>query len=715
MPSNSTNISELDKALAAVVQVLGGENREGQVQMMHAVDNSLRTGEHLLVQAGTGTGKSVAYLVPAILFAMEKKQPVIISTATLALQRQLVARDLPRIADALATVLKRKPTFAVAKGRHHYICKQKLNSTPTLPKDDDDDQAALFASPTTKLGREAKRVRTWAHTTETGDREDLEPAPDLKVWRALSVLGTECIGASKCPFGGECFTESARAAAETADVVITNHAMLVIHALEGVPLLPDHCAVIVDEGHELADRVTGQATAELSSYAIERAAKKCRGLVAPEIVIKLEEAADGIRLLLDEVAGLNPKRIVLDAAEYEDETTSNFIGLRTVLNDLVAARDSANAALTDLQAKSKADPEADTETLAARSMAKVALGEIYEVAGRLIKLRDSDVAWLDKSEGRSGHFQVAPLSVSHLLSENLFGDVPIVVTSATLALGGKFDAMAKELGLLPPIKGLDVELEFEDISQIEIEIDEDGNPILPTPKVESIHDWKSLDVGTPFDASAQGVLYIPAHLPPPGRDGLGDPHLAELTRLVIAAGGRTLALFSSWRAVDKAAEHLRTALKEADLDVKVLVQRKGDIVADLVKQFSNDTTSVLLGTISLWQGVDVPGESCSLVIIDRIPFPRPDDPLVAARQNRVQMGGGNGFMTIAVPKAALLLAQGAGRLLRTQKDRGMVAVLDSRLATAGYAGFMVASLPPFWKTTDPDVATAAIKRLGDSF
>lgn len=713
MAINPSNKSELDEALAAVVKVLGGEDREGQVQMMHAVDNSLRTGEHLLVQAGTGTGKSVAYLVPAILFAMEKKQPVIISTATLALQRQLVARDLPRIADALATVLKRKPTFAVAKGRHHYICKQKLNSTPAAPEDDDDDRAALFASPTTKLGKEAKRVRTWAHTTETGDREDLEPAPDLKVWRALSVLGTECIGASKCPFGDECFTEAARASAETADVVITNHAMLVIHALEGVPLLPDHCAVIVDEGHELADRVTGQATQELSSYAIERAAKKCRGLVSPEIVVKLEEAADGIRLLLDEVAGLNPKRIVLDAAEYEDDSTSNYIGLRTVLNDLIAARDGANAALMDLQTKSKAEPDADTEILAARSMAKVALGEIHDVASRLIKLRDADVAWLDKTEGRAGHFQVAPLSVSHLLSENLFGDVPIVITSATLTLGGKFDAMAKDLGLLPPIKGLDVEEEPHDFG--DIGFDENGNPIPPTQKVESIHEWTSLDVGSPFDAAAQGVLYIPAHLPPPGRDGLGDAQLAELTRLIIAAGGRTLALFSSWRAVDKAAEHLKTALKTADLDIKVLVQRKGDIVADLVKQFSNDTTSVLLGTISLWQGVDVPGESCSLVVIDRIPFPRPDDPLVAARQNRIDASGGSGFRSIAVPKAALLLAQGAGRLLRTQKDRGMVAVLDSRLATANYASFMVASLPPFWKTTDPDVATAAIKRLGNSF
>lgn len=704
----------LNKSLAAVVGVLGGEHRQGQIEMMESVDSALRTGQHLLVQAGTGTGKSVAYLVPAILFAMEKKKPVVISTATLALQRQLVARDLPRIADALEPVLSRRPTFAVAKGRHHYICKHRLNTTPATLDSDDDDQAALFASPSTKLGREAKRVRTWAFTTETGDREDLEPAPDLKVWRALSVSGTECMGASKCPFGDECFTESARQAAESADVVITNHAMLVIHALEGVPLLPEHCAVIVDEGHELADRVTGQATQDLSSYTIERAAKKSRGVINPEIVIKLEEAADGIRLLLDEVAGFSPKRIVLDVAELGEDASEKYIGLKTVLNDLLVVRDAVQEALADLQAKTKADPEAETEILAARSMARVALGEVQDVTSRLIKLKDADVAWIDKTEGRSGHFQVAPLSVSHLLSENLFGEVPVVVTSATLTLGGKFDAMAKELGLLPPIKGLDVELEPED--DIDIGYDEDGNPIAPKNlEPELIHDWKALDVGSPFDAASQGVLYIAAHLPQPGRDGLGDEQLAEATRLIIAAGGRTLVLFSSWRAVEKASEHLKVALPAAGLDIKLLVQKKGDVVADLVKQFAADTTSVLLGTVSLWQGVDVPGESCSLVIIDRIPFPRPDDPLVAARQQKVDRSGGSGFRSIAVPKAALLLAQGAGRLLRTQKDRGMVAVLDSRLASASYANFLVQSLPPFWKTTDPEVANAAIARLGKTF
>lgn len=708
-------MTKLDKSLEAVVSTLGGEKRDGQIAMLNAVDEALRKKHHLLVQAGTGTGKSVAYLLPSILYAMEKDTCVIISTATLALQQQLVGRDLPRIADALEPVLGRRPRFAVAKGRHHYICKARLNGANQEPEDDDDDQAALFASPTTRLGKEAKRVRTWAYQTKTGDREELEPSPDPRVWRALSVAGNECVGADKCRWGSECFTEQVRAEALDADVVITNHAMLTIHYIDGHQLLPEHSAVIVDEGHELADRVTGQATEELTAGMIERASAKVRRIIGPEHQMALEESAHDLRLLLDEFAQANPRRIVMDVAEMGEGAADFFVGLRALVPTLTSIRDTVAEALAALSAAAKADPEVETEVLAARSIAKVALTEINDVAGRLLKLKDLDVAWLERGEGRAPVIRVAPLVVSHLLSEDLFGDVPIVVTSATLTLGGSFEPIARSLGLVAPEKGLVDEPDDDDF--VDPEWDEDGNAVAPTPATAEskfLHQWESLDVGTPFDASSQGVLYIAKHLPPPGRDGLGDEQLAELTRLVIAAGGRTLALFSSWRAVEKAAEHLKVAMPAAGLDAKLLVQRRGDVVADLVRQFAKDTTSVLLGTVSLWQGVDVPGESCSLVVIDRIPFPRPDDPLHAARQQRVDRAGGSGFKSVAVPRAALLLAQGAGRLLRSQQDRGMVAVLDSRLATAGYASFLLQSMPDFWRTTDPDTATAAISRLGAS-
>jgi ATP-dependent DNA helicase DinG len=269
---------------------------------------------------------------------------------------------------------------------------------------------------------------------------------------------------------------------------------------------------------------------------------------------------------------------------------------------------------------------------------------------------------------------VAPLSVAGLLREKLFNDRTVVLTSATLTPGGSFDATAGSVGL------------------------------------RGVHapSWHGLDVGSPFDYPRQGILYVAKHLAPPGRDGLSDPALDELTTLIEAAGGRVLGLFSSRRAAEYAAEQVRERV-----DFPVLCQGD-DATPTLVREFSRDARSCLFGTLSLWQGVDVPGSACQLVVIDRIPFPRPDDPLAAARQQAVARAGGNGFMAVAATHAALLLAQGVGRLIRTAADRGVVAVLDSRLATARYAGFLRASLPPFWATTDRDVVLEALRRIDDS-
>lgn len=681
-------MTSIDAALAAVIAELGGEPRDGQRDMAHAAEHAMETGEHLLVQAGTGTGKSVAYLVPAILRAVATNQTIVVSTATLALQRQLVGRDLPRIARALAPLLGREPTFAVAKGRHNYVCKARLNADFETPED---DAEALFAAPTTKLGKEAKRVRTWAFLTESGDREELEPAADPRIWRGLSVSGTECIGASKCPYGDECFAEQARALASDVDIVVTNHAMLVIHALEGVPLLPDHRIVIIDEGHELADRVTAQATAELSVGAVERAANRCRRIVDADIVQLLDDAADGLSMLFTEIAKPYPQRVVREAE-------NDYLLAQSVLvPSLTAIRDAANNALVALAAISKSDADAPPDVQANRVAARVAVSEVFDVSGRLLSLKDHDVAWLERSEGRQPALQVAPLTVSALLAENLFGENTVIVTSATLTLGGSFDAIAQSLGLFPEPRAFNPDA-FDD--------DPDYTP----PQVEA-PTWTSMDVGTPFDPSRQGMLYIAEHLAAPGRDGTSPDQLTELRDLVLASGGRTLALFSSWRGVDLAEQALRPALMEREIELHV--QRRGMPVSDLVKRFAEDETSVLLGTLSLWQGVDVPGDACRLVVIDRIPFPRPDDPLMAARQSRIDAAGGSGFMSVAVPRAALLLAQGSGRLIRSQADRGVVAVLDSRLATARYSGFLRQSMPPFYTTTDRETVLLALQRLSE--
>jgi ATP-dependent DNA helicase DinG len=287
----------------------------------------------------------------------------------------------------------------------------------------------------------------------------------------------------------------------------------------------------------------------------------------------------------------------------------------------------------------------------------------------------TDVVWLEHEEIRGSSrpvLRVAPLSVAELLRSRVFSRSTAVLTSATLTLGGSFDAMAAAWGLTA---------------------DDDVR-------------WRGLDVGSPFQHAKAGILYVAAHLPPPGRDGAGSAEqLSEIAELITAADGRTLGLFSSMRAARAAAEAMRERLS-----TPVLCQGD-DSTSALVEQFSADPQTSLFGTLSLWQGVDVPGPSLSLVLIDRIPFPRPDDPLLGARQRAVAARGGNGFMAVAASHAALLLAQGSGRLLRRVTDRGVVAVLDSRMVTAGYGGYLRASLPPFWQTTNGEQVRQALRRL----
>jgi ATP-dependent DNA helicase DinG len=302
---------------------------------------------------------------------------------------------------------------------------------------------------------------------------------------------------------------------------------------------------------------------------------------------------------------------------------------------------------------------------------------------------ESDVLWLTEGGDRlPPRLCVAPLQVWGPMREKLLSDKTVVMTSATLMLGGDFSALATSVGLKPAER---VELRTEAAV---------GAEVLP---------WTGLDVGSPFDYGQQAILYVARHLPPPGRDGLGEKQLDEIAELVDAADGRTLGLFSSRRAAETAAEAIRERLPH----LTTLAQGDAQL-PELARQFVDDPHTCLFGTLSLWQGLDVPGETCQLVLIDRIPFPRPDDPLMSARQRAVERAGGNGFMQVAATHAALLLAQGAGRLIRTTTDRGVVAVLDPRLATARYGGFLKASLPPMWTTTDPQVARAALTRLAAS-
>ena len=647
----------VDLGLDAVVAAIGGEPREGQREMARAVADAIAGRGHVVVQAGTGTGKSVAYLVPAVLHATSPGGgPVVVATATLALQRQLVERDLPRVAKALEPVVGRPVTFAVLKGRNNYVCLQKLHGV--IPDDEGD---ALFDTPRSALAQQAAAVREWAETTTTGDRDDYPDEVDPRVWRAFSVGRRECVGESKCSYGEQCFTVLRRQLAQKADVVVTNHAMLAIDAIEGIPVLPEHDAVIVDEGHELVDRATTAMTGELNVGLVERAAARARKLLDSETYERLQDATDALGIALAEAAdqASGPERILRWEAQGWQ---------RNLVLALTVVRDVCHQALAEVNADKAG---MDQDALAARQQAKGALEDVHDAAGTLIVMGERDVVWLDPGENRSPALRIAPLSVAGILRTSLFDRGPVALTSATLTVGGGFDSMVSSLGVSDPV---------------------------------------TLDVGSPFDHARQGILYVARDLPAPGREGVAMEALDELAELMEAAGGRTLALFSSWRGVERAAEYLRVRLGGA---FPLLVQRRGDAVGVLVDKFAADPASVLLGTVSLWQGVDVPGDSCVLVAIDRIPFPRPDDPLMAARQKAVDDAGGSGFRTVAVPRAGLLLAQGAGRLIRGSSDRGVVAVLDSRLATAGYGAALRASLPPFWYTNDRTVVVGALERLRD--
>ncbi|WP_205718956.1 ATP-dependent DNA helicase [Actinomadura sp. WMMA1423] len=672
--------------LAAAVTSVGGAERPGQVAMAQAVEKAIESGEHVAAQAGTGTGKSLAYLVPAIRHAVEKKTTVVVSTATIALQRQLVDRDLPRLAEALGPLLGTELKFAILKGRRNYLCLHRVQTG--APEEEDGGPSLFDPQQLSSLGRQVKRLNEWAEETKAGDRDELVPGVSEQAWRQVAVTAKECLGAQRCPHGSECFAELARAEAGEAHIVVTNHALLAIDALEEFQVLPEHDVVIVDEAHELVDRVTSVATGDLSAASVEMAARRCGRLTEEHLADRLKEAAEGLGLLLEEMpAG-------------RMDVLSPALG-----NTLASVRDAAHACITALGPEKK---DSDPGDMAARKAARSSLEDLHDTAVRLLEAfqpeiaQRFDVVWLEKpfvQEGRPKRppaLHVAPIGVGGLLRTTLFEQRTAVLTSATLTLGGSFEPLARQWGLPPLDEGgsRDAKTAAEGLARTATEKGEETEVV-----------WSGLDVGSPFDHPKAGILYVARHLPQPGRDGLADAYLTEITELIEAAGGRTLGLFSSMRAARQAADELKDHLSHP------LLCQGEDSTSLLVKQFAEDERTCLFGTLSLWQGVDVPGPSLQLVIMDRIPFPRPDDPVSSARSRAVAARGGNGFMAVAATHAALLLAQGAGRLLRSMDDRGVVAVLDPRLATARYGGFLKNSLPPFWATTDPAVVRGALRRL----
>ncbi|GAB2549478.1 ATP-dependent DNA helicase [Brachybacterium huguangmaarense] len=655
----------LGPLMEAAVAAVGGAPRPGQQAMAEAVDRAMTERRHLLVQAGTGTGKSLAYLVPALRCAVDSGRPVVVSTATIALQTQIVKKDLPRIVEALTPQLPRAPRYSLLKGRSNYVCLHKVDGG--YP--DDLDPQALFAeSPargaegSERLGEQVRRLREWSETTDTGDRDELPVPVSDRAWRQVSVTAAQCLGSS-CPMVEACFVERNRAIARDVDLVVTNHALMAVDAFSGHGILPEHEVLVVDEAHDLVARVTSAVTEVLTHGLIRSIVRELRGLGLAATA--LDDAGEALR---DALAAMPDGRVIGDVPPR-------------MLDALLVLRTEAKGAHSD--AKDAGDPQS-ASAAGARKAVRADLQEVIDVSERLISPGEDDVVSVAHSEatGRSS-IQVAPLSVAGAMRGAVLEDRTVVMTSATLALGGRFEPPAGSVGLrATDRRGIETAQGAGDSSA-----------------------WAGLDVGSPFAYQRQGILYIARHLPEPGRDGPVPAMLEHLTELVDASEGGALCLFSSRRGAELAAEHVR-----ARTSLPILLQGE-DSISSLVRRFREDETTSLFGTLSLWQGVDVQGRACRLVTIDRIPFPRPDDPLTAARQERISQRGGNAFMQISAQHAALLLAQGAGRLIRSSADRGMVAVLDPRLETKRYGSFLASAMPPLWRTNDPDVALAALARL----
>lgn len=659
-----TDIAEA--ILAAAVAGIEGAQRPGQHQMAAAVGEALAGGDHLLVQAGTGTGKSLGYLAPALAQLVQAPDDrIVVATATLALQAQLARKDIPTALAACEQVTGRSVKHAILKGRTNYACLYRVRDGLGL------EQESLIGGPelvealtasapdaSSKVGAEVVALREWAETEARAkglaDRDDA-PSHGNQSWTQVSIPVRECLGVQRCPYGGECFVERSRDRARAAQLVVTNHALLAIDAMHGGTALPEHDGVIIDEAHELVSRVTGAASHELSPQTIERVARRCLPWLDDDLGLDFLDCADTLKTALDDAP--------LDRVEDPDGGLG--VALRLV-------RDVARRVTSAL-----GGDETDND----RKQAAAAAKEVFDVAGQLAAMAAHDVVWVSERERFGRQVNQSPLSVAGLMREGIFAKRPAVLTSATLTIGGNFDAVAASVGLTEPYQA-----------------DDGAEPELPR--------WRGLDVGSPFDYRAQGILYVARSLPPPGRDGIGPDTLAEVAELVWAAGGRTLGLFASQRAAEAAALHCRRELPA----MTILCQGDAQL-GELTRTFVAEPETSLFGTLSLWQGVDVPGDTCRLVIIDKIPFPRPDDPLLQARQRAVAERGGNGFMTVAATHAALLLAQGSGRLIRRLTDKGVVAVLDPRLVTARYGSFLRASMPDFWPTTDREVAIGALQRL----
>ncbi len=630
----------LDRALP------GYEPRSDQLAMAEAVSEALSRRRYLIAEAGTGTGKTLAYLVPAALSGRR----IVISTATKTLQEQIWWKDIPLLRERCGLEL----SAAYLKGRANYYCLARGESFARAPTFATREEAGYWP-----------RIQAWAHQTETGDRAEMDLPDHYGAWRDLSATGETCLG-KECRLYQDCFVTRARLRAGAADLVLVNHHLFFADlamrtSRAGVEVLPDYEAVVFDEAHALEEVATEYFGLQVSSFRIEELVRDAQRAVGdrPDLAAMMKEhgselAKAGERFFHGVARGLRahaargPLQMRADASARK--VRSDAEDARAPLTEAVlgplerdqARLDEALESIRGLLAESESAPLAQIARRAA---------ELRVELQAVTAMKEPSRVYFAEARGRGVFLRAAPIDVAEELSERLYRRVDTVVfTSATLAAQGRFDYFRRQVGLAP-----------------ELDVDEARYP-------------------GPFDFRRQAALVAPERMPDPNDPGFLQAAAAAVRELAAVTGGRAFVLCTSVRNM--------LGLREAcrDLPYQLLLQGerpKHKLLSEFRRQ-----PSVLFATQSFWEGVDVPGDDLSLVVIDRLPFAPPGDPVVAARLRAVAEAGGDPFSELQVPAAALSLRQGFGRLIRTKTDRGLVAVLDPRLVTRGYGRAFVATLPP---------------------
>jgi ATP-dependent DNA helicase DinG len=593
----------------------GGENREGQRQMVRSVAAAFSRRQHTVIEAGTGVGKSLAYLVPAVMTG----QRVVIATATKNLQDQLATKDAPTVAAHAPRV-----NVAVLKGKNNYLCRNRAqaNEGGQMSFDDGTDVPRGVAN-------QMRRILQWSNETTTGDRDELPFEIDQRAWRGLSVTPQECLGRVQCPQGQNCFAELAKDRAGESSLLIVNTHLYAAHLASGSMLLPSHQFVVFDEAHEALDifaSLLGTSLTATRLRALSSVSRSLLGSAFHERCDQLVETADRLTTSLEmqfdqnQLTGLS-EDCTRELGRAGELVTAIIEGLRALLTE-----------------------GADTEARRVRALGPaVHLGNDLD---RVNKVRDGELLFLDRRE-REVTIEISLIDVGPRLVDDLWGNVTAVLTSATIP-----DSLPKNLGL-------------------------EGNCVVE-------------HFDSPFDYQTNSLLYVPENFPQRNSDDAEAAIIDELVTLITAAGGRTLALFTNRSVMNRVAEAVAPRL-----DTGVLVQ--GTLSRQrIIEEFRDSAEASLFAVTSFWQGIDVPGHSLSLVTIDRLPFAVPNDPLAEARRSRSERP----FYEVDLPRAAMLLAQGVGRLIRTNTDRGVVAVLDTRLAESSYRSSLFRKLPPMKRTRD---------------